>query len=34
MTSKKTGTVGGKDHCHVEIEEAMIDEEEGKFSKR
>ena len=32
MTSKKTGTVGEKDECHVEIEEAMIDEEDGEFS--
>lgn len=33
ITSQTTGTVGGTDQPHVEIEEAGIDEEDGKSSK-
>ena len=33
MTLKTTGTVGGKDQYLAEIEEAMKDERDGKFSK-
>ena len=34
MTLKMTGTVGGKDQCHVELKEMMIDDDEdGKFAR-
>ena len=33
ITSQTTGLVGEKDQPHVEIEEAGIDEEDGKSSK-
>ena len=33
VTLKTTRTAGGKDQCHVEVEEAMIEERDCRSSK-